>query len=63
MNVKAKGINENVVAGIKYKQYKNGLCDQKYLRHEVSKIQSKYHRKSTQWSLKKIISSSIDNLF
>ena len=28
MNVKAKGINENVVAGIKYKQYKNGLCDQ-----------------------------------
>lgn len=48
MNVKAKGINENVVAGIKYKQYKNGLCDQKYLRHEMSKIQSKDHRKSAQ---------------
>ena len=41
---KARGVNKNVVAIIIHSEYKNVFSNKKYLRHSVSRIQSKDHR-------------------
>ena len=42
---KAKGINKNVVADeLKYEDYNNVLFHKSYMRHEIIRIQSKYHK-------------------
>ena len=42
---KVKCINKNVLDNeLKYENYKNALLGRSYMRHEINKIQSKYHR-------------------
>ena len=41
---KAKGVNKNVVATISHNECKDVLLNKKYLRHSISRIQSKDHR-------------------
>ena len=40
----AKSVNENVVATISYNEYKDVLLNNKCLRHQMNRIQTKNHR-------------------
>ena len=44
---KAKGVNKNVAATISHNAYRDGLLNNKCLRHSMSRIQSKDHRIGT----------------
>ena len=44
---KAKPVNRNVVATIGHNEYKDGLLNNKCLRHWMNRIQSKDHRIGT----------------
>ena len=44
---KVKGLNRNIVATTSNKEYKDVLLNNKYLRHSMNRIQSKYHRTGT----------------
>ena len=44
---KAKDVNRNVVATIIHNEYKDVLFNKKYLRHSMSRIQSKDHKIGT----------------
>ena len=57
---KAKGVNRNVVATIRQKEYKDVLLINKCLRHSANRIQSKEHRIET-YEIKKISLSCFDD--
>ena len=44
---KAKGVNKNVVKNIKHKEFAEVLINKKMIRHNMKKIQSKFHRIGT----------------
>ena len=43
MNMKARGVNRNIVATISHNEYKDVLLNKKCLRHSMNRIQSKGH--------------------
>ena len=46
-NKKAKGMNRNVVATTRHKEYKDVLLNKKCFRHSMNRIQSKCHKLGT----------------
>ena len=44
---KTKGVNKNVVKKIRYKEFVNVLFNEKVMRHNMKRIQSKLHRIGT----------------
>ena len=57
---KVKGVNKNAFATISHNEYKDVLLNKKYIRHSMSRIQSKDHKIGT-YEINKISLSCFDD--
>ena len=57
---KAEGINKDVIKNMRHKQYLDVLFNIKMMRHEMKRIQSRFHKIET-YNVSKIYLSCFDN--